>query len=126
MEKDIRRPENISKTQYVEEMFRNIKDAPENKKKEAMLDQVRHLNDEAEDVGILEKGAAAHEQGEDEDSMYRDDVVEISSAKHDEEEEEDSLSEVESELNAESGVEYLEDNEDEDEDPKGRFLDIEG
>lgn len=119
MGKSVHIPENLSKTQYVEEMFRNIKDAPENKKNKAMQDQVRHLRDEKEDVHTLEKGQEADEQHEEEDSMYRDDVVEISTENDEEEiDEEESL---------ERGVELYDDEEDdEDRDPRGQFLDIEG
>jgi len=73
MGKTIDIPDNISKTQFVEEIFRHIKDNPENQQSANALSSSKKLARESNDVVNLNQIRPDDREEEDKASSYRDD-----------------------------------------------------
>lgn len=73
MGKTIDIPDNISKTQFVEEIFRHIKDNPENQQSANALSSAKNLARESSDVVNLTQIRPDDREEEDKASSYRDD-----------------------------------------------------
>jgi len=96
MGKTIDIPDNISKTQFVEEIFRHIKDNPENQQSANSISTAKKLARESHDVVNLTQIRPDDREEEDKTSSYRDDSSQSEQEQTEHNQENDSCDDEES------------------------------